>query len=242
MPDSLNRERVPWHNDIETWVFDLDNTLYPPRSNLFAQIDQRMGAFIAGLLNVAPQEAKRIQKEYYRVHGTTLHGLMVEHGVDPHSFLSFVHDIDHSPIEPDPALGAMLGELPGRKFVLTNGSVAHADAVMDRLGIADHFEDVFDIVAADFKPKPDRAPYEKFLGLHGIDPRHAAMFEDLPRNLEVPKQLGMATVLVVDHENPQSGSRSAWEVAGADAGHIDHITGDLAQFLADIVAPPVKAL
>ena len=230
-----------WHSDIDTWVFDLDNTLYPPRSNLFAQIDQRMGAFIAELLDVAPQEAKRIQKDYYRVHGTTLHGLMVEHGVDPHVFLSFVHDIDHSPIEADPALGAILSELPGRKFVLTNGSVAHAGAVMDRLGIAGHFEDVFDIVAADFRPKPDRAPYEKFLAQYAIEPRRAAMFEDLPRNLAVPKDLGMATVLVVDHEDPRSGSRAEWEVAGADAVHIDHVTGDLAAFLADIVAPPHKA-
>ncbi|MCC0015592.1 MAG: pyrimidine 5'-nucleotidase [Rhodobiaceae bacterium] len=230
-----------WHKQIDTWVFDLDNTLYPPRSNLFAQIDQRMGAFIAELLDVAPQEAKRIQKDYYRVHGTTLHGLMVEHGVDPHAFLAFVHDIDHSPIEADPALGAILSELPGRKFVLTNGSVAHAGAVMDRLGIAGHFEDVFDIVAADFRPKPDRAPYEKFLAQYAIEPRRAAMFEDLPRNLAVPKDLGMATVLVVDHEDPRSGSRAEWEVAGADAVHIDHVTGDLAAFLADIVAPPHKA-
>lgn len=229
-----------WHADIDTWVFDLDNTLYPPRSNLFAQIDQRMGAFIAEFLDVAPQEARRIQKEYYRVHGTTLHGLMVEHGVDPHVFLDFVHDIDHSPIEPDPALGAILSELPGRKFVLTNGSVAHANAVTGRLGISDHFVDVFDIVAAEFKPKPDAAPYEKFISLHGIDPGRSAMFEDLPRNLKVPKQVGMATVLVVDHEDPQSGSRSAWEVAGADADHIDHVTGDLAGFLADIVAPPAS--
>ena len=230
-----------WHKQIDTWVFDLDNTLYPPRSNLFAQIDQRMGAYIAELLDVAPQEAKRIQKDYYRVHGTTLHGLMVEHGVDPHAFLAFVHDIDHSPIEADPALGAILSELPGRKFVLTNGSVAHAGAVMDRLGIAGHFEDVFDIVAADFRPKPDRAPYEKFLAQYAIEPRRAAMFEDLPRNLAVPKDLGMATVLVVDHEDPRSGSRAEWEVAGADAVHIDHVTGDLAAFLADIVAPPHKA-
>ncbi|MFN0262305.1 pyrimidine 5'-nucleotidase [Tepidamorphus sp. 3E244] len=229
-----------WHQEIDTWVFDLDNTLYPPRSNLFAQIDQRMGAFIADLLNVAPQEARRIQKDYYRVHGTTLHGLMAEHDVDPHTFLDFVHDIDHSPIEPDPALGAILGELPGRKFVLTNGSVAHAGAVMARLGIAEHFEDVFDIIAAEFKPKPRREPYDMFLALHGIEPKRAAMFEDLPRNLSVPKELGMATVLVVDEDNPQSGSRSAWEVSGADDDHIDHVTGDLAQFLADIVAPPAK--
>ena len=222
-----------WHSDIDTWVFDLDNTLYPPRSNLFAQIDQRMGAFIADLLNVAPQEAKRIQKEYYRVHGTTLHGLMVEHGVDPHAFLDFVHDIDHSPIEPDPALGGILSELPGRKFVLTNGSVAHAGAVMARLGIADHFEDVFDIVAADFKPKPDRAPYDMFLSRYGIEPKRAAMFEDLPRNLAVPKVLGMKTVLIL----PEPGHRGLerWEEYDEDDGNIDFVTNRLSDFLKAVV-------
>ncbi len=223
---------------VDTWVFDLDNTLYPPRSNLFAQIDVRMGEFIADLLDVDLTEARRVQKDYYRTYGTSLHGLMVRHNVNPHAFLDYVHDIDHSPIEADPALGAILSELPGRKFVLTNGSVAHATAVTERLGIAEHFEDVFDIVAAEFVPKPDPAPYDKFLRQFDIAPGRAAMFEDLPRNLEVPKALGMTTVLVIDEHDAQSGSRTEWEVDGRDGPHIDHVTGDLADFLADIVQPP----
>jgi pyrimidine 5'-nucleotidase len=138
-PDAPHRDFA----QVESWIFDLDNTLYPPRSNLFAQVDRRMGEFISQLLSVDRIEAKRIQKAYYRDYGTTLRGLMSEHGVDPHDFLAYVHDIDHSPIAADPALGGALSLLPGRKFVLTNGSRAHAEAVLARLGIAEHFEDLF---------------------------------------------------------------------------------------------------
>ena len=136
---------------VNTWVFDLDNTLYPPHCNLFAQVDQRMTAFIAELLDLDRVEARALQKDYYRTYGTTLHGLMTVHNVDPHTFLDYVHNIDHSPIEPDPALGSVLAELPGRKLIYTNGSVAHAEAVIERLGIAHHFEETFDIVAAEFR-------------------------------------------------------------------------------------------
>lgn len=219
---------------VETWVFDLDNTLYPPHSNLFAQVDRKMGAFISSLLGVDLAEAKRLQKGFYHDYGTTLRGLMVEHGVDPQAFLAFVHDIDHSPIEPDPALGGALGLLPGRKFVLTNGSRAHAESIVRRLGIETHFEDLFDIVAAEFEPKPARPPYERFLARHGVDPRHAAMFEDLPRNLQVPRELGMRTVLVVASPGTTAEAiayRQPWETEIGGADFIDHVTDDLAQFL-----------
>jgi putative hydrolase of the HAD superfamily len=222
---------------VNTWVFDLDNTLYPPHCNLFDQVDQRMTSFISELLDLDRTEARALQKDYYKTHGTTLHGLMQVHGVDPHTFLDYVHDIDHSPIEPDPALGSVLAELPGRKLIYTNGSVAHAAAVVNRLGIADHFEETFDIVAAEFEPKPLRGPYERFLSQFDVDPKSSAMFEDLPRNLEVPRALGMVTVLVTGKEKLPD-NRSAWEVAGDDASYIDHITDDLADFLADIIAPP----
>lgn len=220
-------------SDITDWVFDLDNTLYPAHSNLFAQVDQRMGRFISELLDIERDQARMIQKHYYRTYGTTLRGLMTEHGVDPHAFLDYVHDIDHSPVEADPALGAAIAELPGRKFVFTNGSVSHAEAVIARLGIGDPFEDKFDIVAADFVPKPERATYDKFLEKHGIAPDRAAMFEDLPRNLEVPKTLGMTTVLVVPRDVTPTSSRAAWEDEGAERPHIDHVTDDLARFLVD---------
>ncbi len=219
---------------VTTWIFDLDNTLYPPRSNLFAQVDERMGRFIAALLSCDRIEARKVQKDYYKRYGTTLRGLMSEHGVDPHEFLRFVHDIDHSPIEPDPALGSALALLPGRKFVLTNGSRAHAQAVLSRLGIGEHFEDLFDIIAAEFEPKPARRPYETFLSLHGIEPTAAAMFEDLPRNLEVPHELGMRTVLVTGDPTETTGHRADWEQAKGTEGHVEHVTSDLAQFLVDV--------
>ncbi len=219
---------------VESWIFDLDNTLYPPRSNLFAQVDQKMGAFIAELIGVELAEAKRLQKSYYRQYGTTMRGLMTLHGIDPHAFLRFVHDIDHSPIEPDPALGGALSLLPGRKFVLTNGSRAHAEAVLARLGIAEHFEDMFDIIAADFEPKPGRIPYERFVSRFDIDPGKAAMFEDLPRNLEVPHELGMRTVLVVGRPEDVGEFRLAWEDEGSEQPYVHHVTDNLADFLVTI--------
>ncbi|ESR26981.1 pyrimidine 5'-nucleotidase [Lutibaculum baratangense] len=218
---------------VESWVFDLDNTLYPPRSNLFQQVDDRMGRFIAALLSCDRVEARRVQKDYYRRYGTTLRGLMSEHGIDPHDFLAFVHDIDHSPIEPDPALGSALALLPGRKFVLTNGSRSHAEAVLARLGIGEHFEDLFDIIAAEFEPKPARRPYESFLSRHGIEPARAAMFEDLPRNLEVPHELGMLTVLVTGDATETAGHRADWEQTTGES-YVDHVTDDLAQFLVSV--------
>jgi len=229
--------RADSFTEIDTWIFDLDNTLYPPHSNLFAQVDQRMGAFIADLLGIDVVEAKRLQKDYYRDYGTTLRGLMTVHGIDPHDFLAFVHDIDHSPIEPDPALGSALSLLEGRKFVLTNGSRAHAEKIIGKLGIEGHFEDLFDIIAADFEPKPARPPYDRFVARHGIDPARAAMFEDLPRNLTVPKTLGMQTVLVVARQEVSDETadfRQRWEVDVEEPGTIDHVTDDLADFLATI--------
>ncbi len=222
---------------IDTWIFDLDNTLYPPHSNLFAQVDARMGAFIADLLGIDVAAAKRLQKDYYRDYGTTLRGLMTVHGIDPHDFLAFVHDIDHSPIEPDPALGSALSLLEGRKFVLTNGSRAHAEKIIGKLGIEGHFEDLFDIIAADFEPKPARPPYDRFVARHGIDPARAAMFEDLPRNLTVPKALGMQTVLVVARQEVSDETvdfRQRWETDVEEPETIDHVTDDLADFLATI--------
>jgi len=182
---------------VETWVFDLDNTLYPHHLNLWQQVDERIRDYIAGFLKVAREDAFRIQKDYYKRYGTSMRGLMAEHGMSPDEFLDYVHQIDHSPLEPNPALGAALERLPGRKLILTNGTRKHAQAVMRRLEIHGHFEDVFDIVAAELEPKPLAQTYDRFLARHGVDPRKAAMFEDLARNLAVPHALGMITTLVV---------------------------------------------
>ncbi|RED38349.1 putative hydrolase of the HAD superfamily [Rhodopseudomonas thermotolerans] len=215
---------------VETWVFDLDNTLYPHHLNLWQQVDVRIRDFVADWLKVSAEEAFRIQKDYYKRYGTTMRGMMTEHSVHADDYLAYVHAIDHSPLEPNPAMGDAIQRLPGRKLILTNGSVAHAGKVLERLGIGHHFEAVFDIVAAELEPKPAPQTYRRFLDRHGVDPARAAMFEDLARNLTVPHQLGMTTVLVVP-DGSQEVVREDWELEGRDAAHVDHVTDDLTGFL-----------
>ena len=218
---------------VDTWVFDLDNTLYPRRTDLFSQIDERMTGFVGELLGVPPEEAKAVQKDFYRQYGTTLRGLMTVHDIDPDAFLRYVHNIDYSWLAPAPELGDEIAALPGRKFIFTNGDRGHAERTARQLGIFDHFEDVFDIVAAGLVPKPAAETYDKFTALHRIDTRHAAMFEDLARNLEVPKALGMRTVLIVP-ENFETTFGDAWEHEGREGEHIDFVTDDLTRFLRSI--------
>jgi putative hydrolase of the HAD superfamily len=218
---------------IETWVFDLDNTLYPHHLNLWQQVDQRIRDYIVGLLKISNDEAFRLQKDYYRRYGTTLRGLMEEHGIEPDEFLDIVHQIDRSPLTPNPALAAAIAALPGRKLILTNGTRHHAEEVMRRLEVDKHFEDIFDIRAAELEPKPRPLVYERFLARHHVNPKRAVIFEDLARNLEVPHALGMITVLVV----PKGAGvvlREDWELAGRDEPHVDYVTDDLADYLRGI--------
>jgi putative hydrolase of the HAD superfamily len=225
---------------VKAWVFDLDNTLYPRSTNLFRQVDERIRAFVRRLLDVDEAEAERIQKTFYREHGTTLRGLMIRHDVDPDAFLEFVHDIDHSVVPADPALGDAILRLPGRKYIFTNGSRRHAERVAARLGFAHHFEDIFDIVEAEFVPKPERATYDRFVARYGIAPEQTAMFEDLARNLVVPKALGMTTVLVVP-PGTREVFHGEWDYEGRDDDHVDFVTDDLAAFLgrvADAIGAP----
>jgi putative hydrolase of the HAD superfamily len=220
---------------VETWVFDLDNTLYPHHLNLWQQVDERIRAYIAEFLKISKDEAFRLQKDYYKRYGTSMRGLMTEHGMNPDDYLAYVHAIDHSPLEPNPPLGAAIEKLPGRKLILTNGTRAHADAVMRRLDIHMHFDDVFGINEAGLEPKPLPQTYDRFLKAHDVDPKRAAMFEDLARNLAVPHALGMTTVLVVP-EGSREVFREAWEMEGRDADHVDHVTDDLTGFLERIRA------
>ena len=220
-------------SDIRDWVFDLDNTLYPHHINLFAQIDRNMTDYVATLLQLEPAEARVLQKQYYRDHGTTLAGLMQHHQIDPNAFLEKAHAIDYSALLPDVALGAAIQALPGRKFIFTNGTVAHAQAAARALGILDHFDDIFDIVAADFVPKPAGSTYDKFTALNRVDTRNAVMFEDLPRNLVVPKALGMKTVLLTPR-NLGEVVLETWERAedgSQDLEFVDYVTDDLTRFL-----------
>ncbi len=216
-------------------MFDLDNTLYSHHLNLWQQVDDRIRSYVAEFLKVSKDEAFRVQKDYYKRYGTTMRGLMTEHGLNPDDYLDYVHRIDHSPLTPNPALGAALEKLPGRKLILTNGTRKHADAVMKKLAVHEHFEDVFDIVAADLEPKPSPKTYERFLSVHDVDASRAAMFEDLVRNLEAPYALGMTTVLVVP-DGTREVFRECWELEGRNEPHVDYFTDDLAGFLGQIVA------
>jgi putative hydrolase of the HAD superfamily len=215
---------------VNTWVFDLDNTLYPASCKLFDQIDVKMGEFVSKLMNVPYAEAKALQKQLYYKHGTTLRGLMQDHGLKPEGFLDYVHNIDYSPIAANPALATELQKLPGRKLVFTAGTVAHATRAMDRLGITHLFDDIFDIIHADYVPKPQRPPYEEFVRRHNVDPKRAAMFEDIARNLEVPHALGMVTVLITDDDNHDA----AHLKQQLHDTYVHHSTSNLSQFLHSI--------
>ncbi|MGL4489980.1 MAG: pyrimidine 5'-nucleotidase [Rhizobiaceae bacterium] len=232
----MNKSQAPAPADfahVNTWVFDLDNTLYPHHSNLFSQIDVKMTSYVAQLLNLPREEARAVQKKFYLEHGTTLKGLMIHHKIDPDDFLEKVHDIDYSWLDPNPALGDVIKSLPGRKFIFTNGDRGHAERAARQLGILDHFDDVFDIVAADLLPKPTREPYDKFVAKHNVNGNSAAFFEDLARNLIEPKALGMKTVLIVPR-NFEADFVEAWEHADKDGHHVDHVTDDLTAFLTAI--------
>ena len=221
---------------VTDWVFDLDNTLYPHHVDLFSQIDRNMTAYVATLLSLSPEDARVLQKQYYRDHGTTLQGLMLHHGIDPDDFLEKAHAIDYGVVPADPELGAVIKALPGRKFIFTNGSVRHAEMAARALGILDHFDDIFDIVAAGYTPKPAGETYDKFMSLHRVDTRNAAMFEDLPRNLVVPRALGMKTVLLVPR-NLDTAILETWErVEHIDADIVDYLTDDLTTFLQRLLA------
>ena len=221
---------------IETWVFDLDNTLYPAGTDLWPKIDARITLFLAHLYGLDGISARALQKFYYERYGTTLRGLMVEHEIEPGAFLSFVHDIDRTSILPNPILAAAIAALPGRRLILTNGSRHHALSTASALGLDGLFEDIFDIVAGDLLPKPEAETYHRFLARHAVDPTRAVMFEDIARNLQVPKALGMTTVLVV----PKPGTmddREAFEIVSEIAPeYVDFVTSDLEGFL-QAIAP-----
>ena len=220
--------------EVETWIFDLDNTLYPRHVDLFPQLIARMRDYIQGHLEVGPDEAARLQRDYYRRYGTTLHGLMQEHGVAPHDFLEYVHDIDYSAVEANPVLATAIKALPGRKFILTDGLRAHAERVTERLGLANSFDGIFDIVSSNLLPKHHRETYEGFIAATGMIPQSGSMFEDFSRNLEAPAALGMATILVVP-DGVREVIHEEWEMEGHDAPHVNFLTDDLATFLAMVL-------
>jgi len=214
---------------IDTWVFDLDNTLYPVECKLFEQVDRRMTAFIAERFALSPEAARALQKDYWKRYGTTLKGLMLHHDVSPEVFLEFVHQIDLSLLPDDPALKTAIERLPGRKVIFTNGPNHHAAAVLDRLGLSGHFETIFDIASFDYVPKPEQAAYSYLLSALDADPRKCALFEDTVENLAPAAALGMTTVLMA----PKG---QVVEIRTRSGDHVHHVTDDLATFLEQILA------
>ena len=211
---------------IRNWIFDLDNTLYPASARLFDRIDAKMGAFISERLGVDLVEARRIQKGYFLGHGTTLAGMMADHGVNAHEFLDYVHDIEMDVLEENAPLAAAIAKLPGRKIVFTNADTPYASRVLDRLGLAESFEAVHDIHAMDLRPKPEASAYAGLCAAFGLDPAESLFVEDMARNLKPAKAIGMTTVWV------DNGSEQA---ADADRSYIDFITHDIRHWLEDIL-------
>lgn len=211
---------------VDCWIFDLDNTLYPPSTRLFDQIDVRMGEFIQNLLGCDPVEAHRVQKLYFHDHGTTLSGLMHYHAIDPHDFLNFVHDIDMAPLAAAPRLADKLAALPGRKLVFTNGDDAYAARVLAGLGLSDSFDGMWDIHAMNYRPKPEPAAYAGLIEAFAIRPETAVFVEDMARNLAPAKAFGMQTVWL--------DLATEWGDRAKDDAAIDLIIDDIDQWLASL--------
>lgn len=212
--------------DVDVWIFDLDNTLYSVHCDLGAQLGRRMGEFVSIYLDLPLEEARLVQKQYFHTHGTTLRGMMVEHGMQPKEYLDYVHDLDLSEIPIDKRLDLALRALPGRKVIYTNATNGHAERVLCRLGIKHHFQASFDIIDADYVPKPNQQPYETLLIRYGINPKTAVMVEDIAQNLVPAANLGMATV---------------WVRGGRDIGltdeqnsNVHHITDDLSAWITNL--------
>ncbi len=202
---------------VDAWVFDLDNTLYPPEARLFEQIEVRMTAYVMDTLGVPRHEADRMRAHYWQLYGTTLAGLMHEHGLDPDPYLVAVHDVTLDHLAPDPALRAAIADLPGRRIVYTNGSAPYAERVLAARGLAGAFDAVYGVEHAGYRPKPERAAFEAVFARDGMNAATGAMFEDDARNLAAPHAMGMRTVHVAPAAEP--------------APHIHHHTDDLSAFL-----------
>jgi putative hydrolase of the HAD superfamily len=202
---------------VTTWVFDLDNTLYPPRYRLFDQIEVKMTNWVMQALKVGRTEANRLRQHYWQTYGTTLSGLMREHGIDPGPYLTEVHDIDFSILPRDPDLAAAITDLPGRRIIYTNGGADYAVRVLEARGLSGLFDAIYGIEEAGFLPKPERGAFEAIFAADGLATDKAAMFEDDPRNLRAPHEMGLRTVHVADAPVP--------------ALHIHHHTDDLTRFL-----------
>lgn len=229
-PGGGNGIQIPDFSHVRNWIFDLDNTLYRADNGIFAQIESRMTDYVVAILKLSRPEAYLRQKQLYQRYGTTLNGLMCEHHVDAEDYLNFVHDIDLSPLGPDLELAAHIGRLPGRRFVFTNGCRNHAARILDRLAMTELFEGIWDIRAMGFFPKPEDKAYLRVVEASMIDPRKAAMFDDIPRNLVPAHAMGMTTVWL-KNDLGWAKQGPSLEVGSSD---IDHCTDNLIHFLQSI--------
>ena len=211
---------------IKCWIFDLDNTLYSGKTKVFEQVDKRMSKYISNKLDVSVEEAKKIQKNYFYKYNTTLNGMIKNHKIDANEFLDFVHDIDLSFLKEDKQLDEQIEKIKGKKIIFTNGSLAHAKNVTKRLGIDRHFDDIFDIVSADFIPKPSLETYKKIIEKYKIEPQYSIFIEDIARNLKPAHELGMKTVWIINDE--------PWAAEFSDSNFIDYKTDKLSKFLKEI--------
>ena len=212
--------------NIKYWIFDLDNTLYSGATKVFDQVDKKMSEFISSKLKISKEEARKIQKNYFIEHNTTLNGMIKNHKIDANEFLEFVHDIDLSFLKEDKKLDEEIGKIQGKKIIFTNGSRAHALNVTKRLGIDKHFKDIFDIVSADFVPKPSLQTYKKIIEKYKIEPQYSIFIEDIARNLKPAYELGMKTVWIINDE--------PWAAEYSNSEFINYRTKKLSNFLKEI--------
>ena len=213
-------------NSIKCWIFDLDNTLYSGKTKVFEQVDKRMSKYISDKLNISVIEAKKVQKNYFHKYNTTLNGMIKNHKIDPDEFLEFVHDINIDFLQKDPALGKEIEKLDGKKIIFTNGSRKHAINVSKQIGIDKLFDDIFDIVDAEFIPKPLLEPYKKLVKKHKIDPKLCVLVEDIARNLKPAYEMGMKTVWIENDE--------PWACKFSDSEFVNYKTNNLSEFLKKI--------
>ena len=211
---------------IKYWIFDLDNTLYSGKTKVFEQVDKKMSKYISNKLNITIEEAKKIQKNYFYEYNTTLNGMIKNHKIDASEFLEFVHDINIDFLKKDIKLNEELKKLTGKKIIFTNGSRKHAINVTSRIGIEQHFDDVFDIVDSGFMPKPTMEPYKKLVEKHKIDPKLSVFVEDIARNLKPAYEMGMKTVWIENDE--------PWAKKFSDSNFVNYKTNNLSEFLRKI--------
>ena len=213
---------------INTWIFDLDNTLYSADSGIFQQVHQLMGEFISKNLNMDMPEAKKLQSKYYKQHGTTLRGLMDNHGIDPDHFLDEVHRLNYSIVSSNKILNEELHKLQGRKIIYTNANKKHVIDVLDRIDLNNFFDEIFDIKMANYIPKPELKPYEQIIDLFNIEPKSSAMFDDIAKNLVPAKKVNFTSVWIdAGYENFSDDIKASKE-------YLDYSTRDLSLFLKDV--------